>query len=517
MRKLAWTCAFLVATALAASEVDPGAIKVAEEFTVEAFAVGLSVPTTAIFDRNDLIVAESGFAKTALPRILRIGSDGTVDEIASNGLVPPVTGLAMVSGTLYVSHGGKVSRVSPSGALSDIVTGLPSKGDHHNNQIVLGPDGKIYMGQGTVTNSGVVGIDSHVFGWLTRNPEAHEVPCQDIVLIGENFETENPLTPEDDKAFTGAYKPFGQAGGAGEVIKGNPKCGGSIVRFNPNGSNLELVAWGLRNPFGLEFDAEGQLWATWHGADVRGSRNINNDPDYLAPIAQGAWYGWPEFFDGQPVTVARFKAVARPAPKFLWTRRPAMSKAFLTFDSHSGANGLTFSPGGDFGFAGDAFVAMIGTFAPITTGLNFRPVGFSVMRVDMKERRVYEFASNKLPGPAYVNRQGGFNRPSDVVFGPDGGLYVVDWGATTVSEKGVELKPGTGVIWRIYQVGMIRMRPQGPVAVTAAALPREVREPIARNIPQTYKMIWPSLVAMGLVIFIVILLLGWLIRKAKKK
>ena len=53
-----------------------------------------------------------------------------------------------------------------SGGLRDLVTGLPSLGDHHNNQIAAGPDGKIYFGQGVATNSGVVGVDNFVFGWL---------------------------------------------------------------------------------------------------------------------------------------------------------------------------------------------------------------------------------------------------------------------------------------------------------------------------------------------------------------
>ncbi len=60
-------------------------------------------------------------------------------------------------GELYISHKGIVSIVEEDKTLRDIVTDLPSLGDHQNNNIVLGPDGKIYMGQGTTTNSGVVG------------------------------------------------------------------------------------------------------------------------------------------------------------------------------------------------------------------------------------------------------------------------------------------------------------------------------------------------------------------------
>jgi glucose/arabinose dehydrogenase len=515
MKRLGFTLAVLAVPVLAV-EIDPSAIKVPDGYRVEAFVTGLSVPTTAIFDGNDLIVAESGYAKTALPRILRIKPDGSVEQIASAGLEPPVTGLAKVGDKLFVSHSGKVSTLGPDGALSDVVTGLPSKGDHHNNNIVPGPDGKLYMGQGTVTNAAVVGIDNYVFGWLPKNPELREVPCRDITLVGENFETDNPLTAEDDKVRTGAYKPFGTASQPGEVIAGNPKCGGSIVRFNPDGSGFELVAWGLRNPFGLEFDAKGQLWSTFHGADVRGSRNINDDPDYLVNVKPNAWYGWPEFFAGEPVTASRFNAAGKPQPKFLWTTHPPLTRPFMVFDSHSGTNGMAFSPGGNFGFAGEAFIAMFGTFAPITTGLNFRPVGFAVMRVDMNQARTYEFATNRLAGPAYLNRQGGFNRPSDVVFGPDTSLYVVDWGGATVSEKGLELQPATGVVWRIFRDGMSPARSQ-PIRVQPAAFPKEAREPMAKNVPQAYKMLWPQLLVIGLVVVGIIILIVWLIRRVKKR
>src|SRR5205823_3403025 len=154
---------------------------------IEVVVANLSVPTTAIFDGNDLLVAESGWVNTALPRILRIKPDWTTSVVASDGLRDPVTGLLVKDGKLYVSHRGKVSVVEADGKLRDIVTDLPSLGDHQNNNIVLGPDGKIYMGQGTVTNSGVVGVDNYIFGWLPMHPSIHDIPCKDITLVGQIF------------------------------------------------------------------------------------------------------------------------------------------------------------------------------------------------------------------------------------------------------------------------------------------------------------------------------------------
>jgi glucose/arabinose dehydrogenase len=495
-------------------KIDLEDFQLPDSYRIEAIVTNLSVPTTAIFDGEDLLVAESGTKKTAPPRILRIKKDGSVTVLAAHGLEPPVTGLLVAGGTLYVSHLGRVSVVQ-GGALRDIVTGLPSRGDHQNNQIVMGMDGKIYLGQGTVTNSGVVGVDNYLFGWLKEQPQLHEVPCQDVTLTGENFESENPLTEADDRATTGAYKPFGTPSTAGEIVKGDPRCGGSIARFNPDGSGFELVASGLRNPFGLEIDKAGQLWATFHGADVRGSRNIFNDPDYLVRVDQGAWYGWPDFFDGEPVTKGRFNAIEKPKPAFLWKQHPPLARPFTTFDSHAGVCGIAFSPGGAFGFEGDAFVAMFGTFAPVTTGINLAPVGFRVARVDMKSGKVHDFVKNDLPGPAYVNQQDGFNRPTDTVFASDGSLYVVDWGASTIDREGLKMVPATGIVWRIYRDGMTAARPEGPIIVQAVGAPAEEREPEVPNVPETYRMVGTTLALVIGTVVLVIVVAIWLWRSRR--
>ncbi|HEX8219916.1 MAG TPA: PQQ-dependent sugar dehydrogenase [Chloroflexia bacterium] len=474
---------------------DASHINLPPGYKIEVAVAGLSVPTTAIFDGADLLVAESGWANTAPPRVIRIKPDWTMSVVASAGLRSPVTGLLVVDGQLYVSHKGTVSIVQPDGSLKDIVTALPSSGDHQNNNIVLGPDGKIYIGQGTTTNSGVVGIDNYIFGWLTEAPGLHEVPCKDITLTGQNFETEDPVTNE--KRVTGAYKGYGEASRPGEVIKGDPKCGGSIARFDPDGSNYEMVAWGLRNPFGLEFDDSGQLWATYHGADVRGSRNIYNDPDYLVKVEEGAWYGWPEFFEGKPATDPSLKDPTKEQPQFLWEEHPPLARPFAVFRSHSGINGLDISPGGEFGFKGDAFVAAFGSFLPVTSGTNADPAGYRIIRVSGtggSEGKVEDFATNQLPGPAYINQAGGFDRPSDLVFGPDSSLYVVDWGASTLAAEGLKLTPLSGAIWRIYKDTQQPLRPGGAYIVEPGQqIPEDLRKPEVRNVPEGYQMLAPQI------------------------
>lgn len=62
---------------------------------------------------------------------------------------------------------------------------------------------------------------------------------------------------------------------------------GKILRVA--GDNIEVYSYGHRNPQGLAWDKDGQLWATEHGPS--GAQTGN---DELNKIDQGKNYGWPE-------------------------------------------------------------------------------------------------------------------------------------------------------------------------------------------------------------------------------
>src|SRR5918993_1056957 len=65
----------------------------------------------------------------------------------------------------------------------------------------------------------------------------------------------------------------------------------TIARANPDGSDLEIIATGLRNPVGLDFQPEtGLLWATVNERDNQGNEI---PPDLVTIVEEGANYGWP--------------------------------------------------------------------------------------------------------------------------------------------------------------------------------------------------------------------------------
>jgi hypothetical protein len=120
------------------------------------------------------------------------------------------------------------------------------------------------------------------------------------------------------------------------------------------------------------------------------------------------------------------------------------------FPVHASADGLDFSRSADFGFVGEAFVALFGDQSP-TVGKTLAPVGFKVVRVDVKTGVIHDFAVNRAPqaGPASKARRGGLERPIAARFDPSGSsLYIVDFGVLTVNGARTEPRPGTGTVWR---------------------------------------------------------------------
>jgi glucose/arabinose dehydrogenase len=428
-------------------KVDPDDVMIPKGYKIEVFKEGLTTPINLIFtDKGDMLIADAGVTSGS-GKVLKLVSSRF--EVIAEGFNPPLTGINYYQGNIYVSHRGAITIVKPDYTKEDIITGLPSWGDHHNNRVIFGPDGKMYFGQGTATNSGVVGEDNAQ--WVNKHPYFHDYPGCPIVLNGQNYRTKNFLTKaEDDVAFTGAFRPFNVPNMPCEVINGAVRASGSILRANPDGSDLELVAWGLRNPFRLKFDCNNRLFSTNHGMDVRGSRPVANSPDEFQLIMPGMWYGWPDYTGGLPVTLPMFKPEDGPQPTFLLNRHPMTPpKPFAVFEPHSAIMGFDFNYNPRFGPVEDAYIAEFGSEAPFTTGGKPAPkVGHRVSRIDMLTGRVSTFAINRSGYPASYTDGGGLERPIDVVFGPDGNMYVVDFGMSVPNGMG-NYAPNTGVIWKI--------------------------------------------------------------------
>jgi glucose/arabinose dehydrogenase len=469
--------------ALTEHQAEGFAYRLWDGYRLERVLGGLTFPTSVTCDdQGRVYVVDGGFAygPTYTPaRVLRLPAEwqrdrGTPDAgevaevICEHGLVGPVTGVLWHDGRLFVAHRGRISVVTADGTLRDILAGLPSLGDYQNNKLAVGPDGRLYFGQGTATNSGVVGLDNHRYGWLQRNPGFCDIPARDVTLSGQNFTSPNPLVESGEPATTGAYAPFGTATTAGQVVRGALPCTGAVLRCQPDGSELEVVAWGLRNPFGLCFDDAGRLFVTEDGPEVRGSRPIGNGaPDNLYEVRIGDYFGWPDWYGGLPVSDPALDPthdwdgartpepgllIARPEP-LLRDAPPITRQPLARFTPHATPGGFALASD-TFGFAGDAFVALFGDISPFASGGVRMRAGHGVARVDLRRGAVDDFLLAAAPlvtegdDPHAVDPF----RPVDARFDVTGSaLYVVDFGAVELTMRASRVHPGSGALWRVVR------------------------------------------------------------------
>ncbi|MBW3634862.1 MAG: sugar dehydrogenase [Armatimonadetes bacterium] len=461
-------------------------------FKIEKVVGGLTYPTSITWDdRGQMYVAEAGgaFLEEAAPaRIVRI-ENGRAIEVANlgqKGIMAAVTGLAWNRGAFYFTHRdsrdrtGAVSRMTPDGRVTMLFSGIiDSQTDHQPNDIRVGPDGRMYVTSGAGGNSAVMGQDMLPF--ITKNPETRTTSARDIVLTGQNFQTPDFRTPQQgDTVLTGAFVPFGTPTTPGQVIKGRTKSGGTILVFDPNNAEATLrpYAWGFRNVIGLAWNRQGEMFATQNGYDVFGSRPVKDEYDPTYRVREGAWYGWPDFSAAlEPLTDPKFTPPGQlMAPVFV---NGVMQEKKLGFLIDHAASGLTppdksliaglhpvnsspskpdIAPASWGDMAGQLFVPEWGDMAWVTNALRDKPAGNRIVRIDPATRRLEAFATNLKPGPA--SEQGapgrGIERPFDVKFGPDGAMYIVDFGQHKINMARIadgklpfEWPPNTGGVWKV--------------------------------------------------------------------
>ena len=434
----------------------------------------------------------------------------------------PAIGLAFQhnfeGGTLFGSDSNQGARGAPgkgnntsriitidprSGTVRPFISGLPT-GDHPTEEVTV-KDGWIYWSQGSATNSGVTGHDNGAGG------NQHDIACQDVTLSQNTWDS-------GDGHVTSGYSNHGVArpGVTVKAFEDATKpgmCTGAILRARIGARNpadtVQPYSWGYRNPFGLRFSPlnhplEGELMVTENGEDERGARPTNNAPDRLAIARQNEdgtpdYHGWPDRFGFLDSTQRVFNPIGGPGDDnpaavvgkpvaHVFAFPPQRPVAPLALEpSDVAVVGLDFAPSAFVGGVvqrGAALIAREGDFG--FSPENGDPeAGHDVELVNFKRARggprldLSRFAFNCPAASqthladgspvctgeseqAFAQKLHGINRPVTAMFGPDGALYIVDYGAVRdfgVSNPDAKFKvaedmplvqiPGTGVVWRI--------------------------------------------------------------------
>jgi glucose/arabinose dehydrogenase len=274
---------------------------------------------------------------TGLLVVARKGS--TKPSVVARGLLVPL-GLAWHGRTLYVSEQGRLARYTlRASKLSGgkVIVRKLPFGEHQQDNVVVGPDGRLYLGSGSTCDA-----------CRERNPRS-----------------------------------------------------ATILSMKPDGTDVRIVARGLRNPYGLAFEpGTNKLFASVNGQDKLGTKSKPEPAESVVLVKHGAFYGWPRCWPSyaRKALAGRCRGVTPPA-------------AYL--EPHSSADGLAF-------WRGDLFVALWGQYLSDEHGRK-------LVRVHLgPPKRVTTFAR-------------GFDHPLALVVDPKGGLLVADW--------------GRGVIYRIQSAG----------------------------------------------------------------
>ncbi len=468
---------------------EAGTLELPDGFKIEKVVDGLTYPTSVTWDDDgNMFVVEAGGGlnpeQLTPSRLLQVeqGQTKEICDLTNNGVHASLVGLTWYNGAFFVTHRaadltGAVSRVTKAGQVTQLFNGIvDSQAEHQINDIAMGPDGMMYVTVGPAGNSGV--MDLSVAPWVMESPDTHPTPCQDIVLLGKNFKTPDFRTEDPtDSVMTGAYVPFGVETTVGQVIPGVNKCGGSILKFNPDDpSALATHAWGFRNLIGITWNDDGQMFAAENGYDVRGSRPVNDEFDATLKITEGVWYGVPDYSAArEPLTADKFESpdslqsgifingeligkdlgflidheasgLMPPDPSLVLGRHEINSSPCL----------LDVAPASWGDMAGQLFVAEWGDLAPPTNPLRgTTPTqGYRVAMVDADTGDVSSFVANAGGGPASAsgNQGEGIERPFDVKFGPDDAMYIVDYGVVNIDmskKPPYAYEAGTGTIWKV--------------------------------------------------------------------
>ena len=402
------------------------------------------------------------------------------------------------------NNSSRIVTVDPkTGKVTPFITQLPT-GDHPTEQLAF--HGRwIYWSQGSTTNSGVVGRDNG------GGANQQDIPCQDIVLSDNVFDSGGGVK-------TSGYSPFGTTR-PGATVKAfesamhSGVCDGAVLRAELNAAHpeetIEPFSWGYRNGYAIRFAPHdhplaGGLLVGEDGADERGARPSNGAPDALHVARQNDdgtpdYHGWPDRFGFLPSSQAVFNPIGGPSDDLCQsppnTPFPACIPTVLA-ENVPIPDVLAFPPqqitsplaieGADSSFTGIDFAPKSFIGGPVEDGaalyvlegdFGFSPpnatapapeIGHEVKLINFNQKgdkplalQIQGFARNDTGDQAFISpgHTAGFNRPTNIRFGPDGCAYVVDYGA--VRDNGGDTHfvgagngpllqiPGTGVIFKI--------------------------------------------------------------------
>lgn len=191
-----------------------------------------------------------------------------------------------------------------------------------------------------------------------------------------------------------------------------------VLEFNPDGSDIRIYAYGIRNCVGMAINSKtGELWCSVNERDALGDNLV---PDYMTHVQEGGFYGWPWWYMG-----------GHQDPRHAG-KHPELKDKVITPDvilhPHNASLELTFYDGKQFPaeYQGDIFASEHGSWNRSVR------VGYELIRVPLHqtERAIGEY-EDFMTG-FVVDNGHDWGRPVGVTVAPDGSLLVTDDGSKSI-------------------------------------------------------------------------------------
>ena len=192
-----------------------------------------------------------------------------------------------------------------------------------------------------------------------------------------------------------------------------------ILALNPDGSNLRVYAYGIRNAGGgLAINPKtGDLWCSVNERDGLGDNLV---PDYITHVQEGGFYGWPWWYMG-----------AHQDPRHKEKRPELKDKAIVPdvlLQPHNASLEFAFYDGKQFpaDYAGDIFAAQHGSWNKAAR------TGYEVIRVPLHQTGKASGEYEDFMTGFVLDNGDVWGRPVGVTVAPDGSLLVSDDGSNSI-------------------------------------------------------------------------------------
>jgi glucose/arabinose dehydrogenase len=345
----------------AVSDEQLALIELPDGFSVSVFAADVAgARSLALGDNGTIFVGTRQQGKVYA--LVDSDNDGASDEMytLAEGLNQP-NGVAFRDGALYVAEIHRLlrfddieSKLANPGEPAVVYDDYPTDAHHGWKFIKFGPDGKLYVPVGAPGN--------------TYLPEGDEIYC-------------------------------------------------TITRMNPDGSEREIFAHGVRNTVGFDWrPSTGVLWFTDNGRDMMGD---NIPPDELNRVPEaGMHFGHP-FVHGEDILDPEFGTGENPSD---------YSAPALELGPHVAALGMRFYEGEMLPeeYRGQILIAEHGSW---NRSAEAGHTGYRLMKVDLRGNRAVSY---DVFAYGWLRDNQAWGRPVDIQELPDGSLLVSDDRANVV-------------------------------------------------------------------------------------